>query len=542
LTAFFKWFGLITLLGLTWAVDVYHLGVYPKPPLPNRASVEVVEGLRRSAWIDKRHLGIHQLMIHGSPYTRGLALGKHTQHLLYREERDLTARLHQFFPNRWVLSALQVMTFRWFWGINRYLEPWTVEEMAGVAEYASPEFNYLADTFTRQVAYHGVHEVGQMMVDQTGDDAGCTVLAIPHQGAWIIGRNFDFEGARILDSEKIMKWVFPERGYAFVSVIWAGMVGVVTGVNQHGLYISLNAAGTTDFARYGTPSTLVLLKALQFSKTAEEALQTIKNAQMFITDIFVVSDRTTGKLFRVEKSPKATEIIELTRPSAITNHLMSARWRNDRINRFRRDELTSFLRSQRGEQLVMRTQSSQADGPTLEVQMLSFLRDKGEVSGVALEPGNRRAIDPLIATHSVIYNEANHVLYVGQGPGVSGPFVGFDLEASFNTHVPRVLRTLGADPAVSAARFHSIRQAEVEARRATTLARAGECAQASKVLERVRQKRIDSYWYHASRGEIYQCQGNKKSAGQAYRAALARHPAYTREVRALKAKLNSVGG
>ena len=63
----------------------------------------------------------------------------------------------------------------------------------------------------------------------------------------IIGRNFDFEGGRIFDDEKILKWVFPSNGIPFVSVIWAGMVGAVTGVNASGVYISINAAGTVCF-------------------------------------------------------------------------------------------------------------------------------------------------------------------------------------------------------------------------------------------------------------------------------------------------------
>jgi len=90
-----------------------------------------------------------------------------------------------------------------------------LEEMYGVSKSTSTDFDFLLDRFTRQIAYHGLHEVGQLAVDQGSDSMGCTVVALPHKRNWIIGRNFDFEGGRIFDSEKIMKWVFPERGYSF---------------------------------------------------------------------------------------------------------------------------------------------------------------------------------------------------------------------------------------------------------------------------------------------------------------------------------------
>jgi hypothetical protein len=427
-----------------------------------------------------------------------------------------------------------VCVIRWFWGIERFLEPWMVEEMYGVSKYASKEFDTTADPLTRQVAYHGLHEVGQMMVDVGVEDFGCTVVAFPQQGSWVIGRNFDFDGGRFFDSEKVMKWVFPDRGYPFVSVIWAGLVGAVTGVNDRGVYISINAAGSTDFRRYGTPSTLILLKALQFSKDAEEAVRTIERERMFATDIFVVADRN-GKLYRVEKSPRHTEIIPLQGASVVTNHLAGTRWANDSINVYRRDELTSAVREARGNELLAAVQNERPKDQVSAV--LVILRDKSAPGGKPLPIGNRKAIDALIAKHSVIYDSAADQLFVSKGPALAGPFVGFDLEASFRLRQPSVVRTLPADPAVSADLFERVRSSAHLVSGAERLVQKGECKEAEILMGRAGERYSGSSDYYAAVGDVRKCFGDDVRAKEAWRKAIELSPAYPKKSRELSRRL-----
>ena len=139
----------------------------------------------------------------------------------------------------------------------------------------------------------------------------------------------------MFDEDKVLKWVFPDKGIPFVSVIFSGMVGVITGINQKGVYIAINAAGSDDFVRIGTPTTLVALDALQFSNNAAEAVERLKLSKPLITDIFVVAD-TSDQLFIVEKSPKKTRVIPKSKKNAvITNHLRHPDWQNDKTNKQR---------------------------------------------------------------------------------------------------------------------------------------------------------------------------------------------------------------
>lgn len=526
---------LAALLMITWVLHSYHLSVFV-PPKDARDHEDPSKAAARVAqWMDKSELGIHQLVLTGEPLERGLAEGWVTRNLIYLQESELITQLNHIVPP-WIRRPLEPLVFRWFWGMDGFFEPWMTREMYGVSESTTHEYDYLGDRYTRQVQYHGLHEVGQLMIDQVGDDMGCTVVAIPDHGRWVIGRNFDFEGGRVFDTEKVMKWVFPERGNAFVSVIWSGMVGAVTAVNDKGVYISLNAAGSTDFRRFGVPSTLVLLKALQFGNTAEEAVEIIRKEKMFITDIFVVSDSREGKLFRVEKSPQATEVIALSGPSVVTNHLVSPRWQNDRINVFRRDELTSQMRAERGTRLAQALWESKPED--LSAGVLAILRDKGESDGKPLHLGNRRAIDALIAAHAVIYDQPANTLFVSKGPGVSGEFVGFDLAASFASKKPVVTRLLPRDFGVSDSVFDQVRASAKLAKESERFSGKKKCSEAGEKLARSAEAFGNAYWYFAALGDFEsRCKGDKIAASRDWRKALSLAPAYPREVRALEERL-----
>ena len=64
---------------------------------------------------------------------------------------------------------------------------------------------------------------------------GCTSF-----GAWadktddntlLIGRNFDFYVGDAFAQNKLIDFVKPTKGYKFMMVSWAGMIGAVSGMN-----------------------------------------------------------------------------------------------------------------------------------------------------------------------------------------------------------------------------------------------------------------------------------------------------------------------
>lgn len=437
----------------TWIISVYHVGVFQKPNIVNENISQKAE------WYPKDKYKINQLLLFGSPYNRGKEHGRLTSGLIYKQEEELNKMFKSFFHTKFSQQLFVVALSRWFWGIEKYFDDWMLKEILGVSEYSSNKFNDLTDPFTRQIAYHGLHEVGQVFADFENVDFGCTVFGINYKENWVIGRNFDFEAGRIFDEEKVMKWVFPDKGFSYLSVVWAGMVGVVTGVNQNGIYVSINAAGSSDFARYGTPSTLLLAKVLQFSKDYTHAIDIIKNAHVFITDVFILVDAKNKKAFRIEKSPKHIEIKEYKENFAVTNHLLSDRWASDRVNVFRVKKLTTLNRLKRAENLLETIKDKKfTTSRDVNITILSFLRDKRSLDGSQkMFLGDRNSIDALIATHSVIYNTNQNTIYVSRGPSLVGEFVGFDLTSSFRYRRPVLKDVLPADPEVDPATYYRIK-------------------------------------------------------------------------------------
>lgn len=511
----------LLLLTVTWILSLLHLGVYPRPELH-----PLSEARDTASWLPRSEFGINHLIVSGSAFERGRRGGELTASLIERQEAELVTRLEGLIPSTFLRGGFLLFLMRWFYGIEKWIEPEAEEEMLGISLSGSPRWNHYADPFTRQVAYHGLHEVGQLMVDINPEAFGCTVFAVPVSGGWAIGRNFDFEAGRIFDEEKVLKWVFPETGFAFVSVSWAGMVGVVTGVNERGVYLSLNAAGSTHFRRYGTPSTLVALKALQYASTAEEARRIIESSRMFIADIFVVADKTSA--LRIEKSAQRVHSSWLKDRTAITNHLLGPPWTEDKINIFRRDELTSEARLLRAKTAVERI--GVEPFTDIDQTLLRLLRDK---SGPL---GHRSSIDALIATHSVIYNGPRQSLYVGEGPSLVGRFRGYDLRESFRSRRPVELAMLPRDPSLTLADYQAFQHSEATLTEVRRLLKKRECQAAYTALEGIAL--TDGVPYFITQGEVLSCLGKRDEAKTAFLKARFLQPPYLAERRKLEEELS----
>ncbi|NJL24868.1 MAG: hypothetical protein HC902_06650, partial [Calothrix sp. SM1_5_4] len=190
-----------------------------------------------------------------------------------------------------------------------------------------------------------------------------------------------------------------------------------------------------------------------------------------------------------------------------------------------------------GLELIRRIPSSPSR-EDLARTILNILRDKGRDSaGQPLPLGNRRAIDALIATHSVIYDAPAGVLYVGRGPAVSGPFAGYDLKASFRERRPVPMGTLPADPEVSADTFDSFKDSAKKISAAHRLARQGACAEALKILTEIPPRFQQQSPYQHALGDAWSCLHDDEKARHAWTRALALVPAYARAEAELKRKL-----
>ena len=504
------------LINLTLAITMFLLATFhsavvtiENPPKESDLKYEIAD-----VFIPKKEAGINQLILEGDPFRRGYISGQVTKELLKNQEKELVQQLNEIIPVKFAQKLMFLFFMRWFNGLEEFIEREWLLEMYGVSQSAWPKMNSYADPFTRQVAYHGLHEVGQMAIDSGFDGPACTQIAVSNDRSWMVGRNFDFEAGRIFDEEKIMKWVFPDKGIPYLSVIFAGMVGAVTGINAKGVYIAVNSAGSEDFVRVGTPSTLLITKALQESETAQDAVKIIEETPTLISDIYWVVD-PYGSLFQVEKTPKKVRTIKRISAHAAANHFVHEDFKNDKVNAQRRDNLTTKSRLRRAQSLADRMENNQFQDHTLAQEMVKSLRDKRGSDGQRLHLGHRSAIDALIATHSVVYDAKNSRVYVSEGPALSGGYRSYDLEESFKHKKPVELKKLRIDDDFEILDFYDLKKLIGTYKKAVDKNLSGDCFELDEEeLESARDSfevvpHYYIYWYRAFRNK---CAGKPEVA------------------------------
>ncbi len=503
-----------------------------EPPLVTEKPLSVSDIKNSSSFYDKEESGVHQVFLKGNAFQRGQQFGYWTHDLLLRQEMALIEKLDEVIPYKFLQYGLFLFSMGWFQGIEDFYQSDWLHEMYGVSLHGSKKNRFFATPFTRQLAYHGIHDMGQMMIDRGLVMGACTQVARPLENGWLIGRNFDFEAGRVFDEDKVLKWVFPKQGQAFVSVIFSGMVGVISGINSAGVYVAINAAGSEDFTRIGTPTTLLALKAIQNATTAQEAIDIIRQGQPLITDIFVVADKKQ-KLYIVEKTPERTRVLERSTPTVVTNHLQHLDFADDTANKNRMANNTTLARFNRATERLEKSVSKE--------DFLNLLRDKVTFQGKPVF-GHRASIDALIASHAIIYNSQEQTLYVAQGPSLSQSFIGIDLTASFKKQEPVFIPSLPPDPELEGFDFYGLKNGIRKLHQIRKQATKGRCQQAKTQWTKLQRPEIlqRHYAYYWTEASIALCFGHKIKAIDAFKKALVRQPAYLHERKAIEFHLQAL--
>ena len=75
---------------------------------------------------------------------------------------------------------------------------------------------------------------------------GCSAFAVWEEessdSSLLVARNFDFYMGEDFAHNKLLTFAVPDSGYRYVSVVFPGMFGVLSGMNSQGLMVTINAA------------------------------------------------------------------------------------------------------------------------------------------------------------------------------------------------------------------------------------------------------------------------------------------------------------
>src|SRR5690606_17350035 len=191
--------------------------------------------------------GQWELYVSGDPLERGLTVGALYEPLYHYQEDVFFGKVKELAPSKFKQSLLRQF-LKWY---NRKMYLYIPEEykteIYGVSRYATDEYDYIASKYLRNIYLHGAHDIGHAMQDLAL--VGCSSVALwndkTEDGKLLLGRNFDFYAGDDFAKNKIIAFVKPDEGYPFATVTWAGMIGVVSGMNNQGLTITMNA-GKSD--------------------------------------------------------------------------------------------------------------------------------------------------------------------------------------------------------------------------------------------------------------------------------------------------------
>jgi isopenicillin-N N-acyltransferase like protein len=435
------WKGLLYVLGailLVFLAAFIYLLVVSRvnpPQIENKKSLswqrtEISPGffVLGNNWFRKSKSGLYELYVEGEPFDRGVVDGKLTLELVQKQEEYFNDQINKLVPSKFYLHFLKYFVGWFNRNLDKNIKEEYKDEIYGISESASDRYAYIGSNYQRILNYHAAHDIGHAL--QNLALVGCTSFGTwgenSADGQLIIGRNFDFYvGDRFADN-KIVAFLKPSQGYKFMMVTWAGFIGVVSGMNEAGLTVTINAAKSKVPTGSATPVSLVAREILQYASNIEEALAIARKRQMFVSESFLVGSAKDHKAVVIEKTPDSLDIYDPHGQEIIcTNHFQGNALRNSESNIRQMNESASAYRYQRLAELLG------ANGKNTVDKTISILRDRGGIGNADIGLGNEKAIDQLIAHHSIVFEPDKLMVWVSTTPWQLGSYIAYDLKKVF---------------------------------------------------------------------------------------------------------------
>lgn len=381
-------------------------------------------------WIKKSETGLWEIYVEGDGFERGVREGKLNRELAEKQEVAFVDQIKKMIPSQAMLNYLKFFIGFFNRDIDKYITEEYKEEIYGESLYASDQFDFIAPKYYRMLNYHAAHDIGHALQDKNMT-VGCTAFS-----AWadktddhtlIIGRNFDFYVGDAFAEDKLINFVKPKNGYKFMMVSWAGMIGAVSGMNEKGLTVTINASKSEIPTSAATPISLVAREILQYAKNIDGALAIAKKRKTFVSESLLIGSAQDNRTATIEKTPSKTELFEAPHPDYIicANHYQGKSFLNDAINISNIEKSSSNYRLQRMTQLIDKY-------PEITVaDAASILRNRKGLNDSSIGMGNEKALNQLIAHHSVIFKPAKLQVWISTNPFQLGQYVCYDLNKVF---------------------------------------------------------------------------------------------------------------
>ncbi len=425
---------LVVLIGVLF-IYLYSVATVT-PPVPEnteclswkRQDVDSTYFVLGKSWLRKSKSGLYEMYVEGKPFERGVVIGKLTRELAQYQEKVFNQQIHQLVPSDFYLQFLKYFV-GWF---NRDLEKNVPlefrEEIYGVSTEASHDYDNIASPYQRILNYHAAHDIGHAL--QNMSLVGCTSFAAwadkTDDGSLLVARNFDFYVGDEFAKNKIIAFYNPSEGHKFMMVTFGGMTGALSGMNDQGLTVTINAAKSEVPSSSAMPVSLVAREILQYASTFDEAFAIASKRKMFVSESFLISSAKDNSAMIIEKTPEVTERVNADKDFIIcTNHFQGKNLGNTELNREHMIKSASVYRWQRVNEDLKATEKLSVE------KAIEIMRDKKGLGNAEIGLGNEKAINQLIAHHSIIFQPKQLKVWISTSPWQLGEYVCYDLNKVF---------------------------------------------------------------------------------------------------------------
>jgi len=252
-----------------------------------------------------------------------------------------------------------------------------------------------------------------------------------------------------------------------MAVSWAGMIGVMSGMNEKGLTVTINA-GKSDLPMVAkTPISLVTREILQYATTLQEAIAIAKQREVFVSEAIMVGSAIDNKAILIEMSPENFDVFEVENSSKLicSNHFQSEAYKEDKNNIKAITESHSKYRFDRMEELLVETNK------VTPQKAVDILRNREGFQDLKIGYGNEKALNQLLAHHGIVFQPANKKVWVSANPYQLGEFVAFQLDSVFanannkNSTLSLPNDLIKKDPFINSVAFSNYEKYRIERRK-----------------------------------------------------------------------------
>lgn len=372
--------------------------------------------------------GLWEAHISGTPSDRGIKYGLLCRDLLSKQEDAFVNQIHEMIPSDWWVEFLHKLILIFNRNMALHIPEEYREEIYAISLSCTDEYNSYGSPYIRQLNYHAAHDIGHAMQEYML--VGCSSFACwdneSEDNDLIIGRNFDFYVGDEFAKNKMILFVEPDSGYKFTSISWPGMIGVLSGMNEQGLTVTINAAKGKIPTSSAMPISLLARHILQYASNIEEAYTIAQKFQTFVSESLLIGSANDGYAAIIEKTPNKIALYKSCNSRIVcTNHYQSSEFSLDSYNIENIATSDSPYRYDRINELLDEVV------PLNRGEAVDILRDRYGKNSADIGLSNEKSLNQFIAHHSVVFEPCKLRFWVSTSPWQLGKYICYDLNKIF---------------------------------------------------------------------------------------------------------------